>query len=365
VVALRMFDWKSLGLARQRATIFDFGVIVSVIAVAVLVDLIAASAVGVFLSILLFTRDHVKSRVIHRKMYGNQVSSRRKRLPERVEILKRRGREIVVVELHGDLFFGTTDQLLNDLEPDLAMCRYLILDLRRIDSIDFTGVHLLQLIEGRIHENGGLLLYSNLPRALPSGMAGRDYFADVGLVSGPRSKRLFAQLTDALQWAEDAILASEGIADEMEEDPLNLDEIEFLRGRKAETVREMEQSLETRHYNAGDPIFAQGDQGDELLLIRRGRVRISLAVGAGERYHVASFGRGDFFGDMAFLDSAIRSADAVAETPVDVYAITRSRFDALAEHHPRLGSRFLGGLARALALRLRQADGEIRAREDA
>ena len=47
VVASRMFDWKSLGLVRQRSTIVDFGVIASVIAVAVFVDLIAASATGV------------------------------------------------------------------------------------------------------------------------------------------------------------------------------------------------------------------------------------------------------------------------------------------------------------------------------
>jgi SulP family sulfate permease len=80
---------------------------------------------------------------------------------------------------------------------------------------------------------------------------------------------------------------------------------------------------------------------------------------------VATFGRGDFFGDMAFLDAGIRSATAAAETPTDIYAIKRATFDALADKHPRLGQQFMGGLARALAFRLRQADGEIRAFEDA
>ena len=365
VVAMRMFDWKSLGLVRQRSTVVDFGVIMSVIGVAVFVDLIAASATGVFLSILLFTREHMRRRVIHRKLYGDQVSSRRKRLPSEVAILKQRGHEIVVAELQGDLFFGTTDQLLTELEADLAVCRYLILDLRRIESIDFTGVHLLQQIEDRIQERGGRLLYSNLPRALPSGIAGRDYFTQVGLVSSPRSKRLFGQLTDAIEWAEDAILASEGKAEEAQEDLLNLAEIDFLKGRKADTMLELERAAESRHYETGQSIFRQGDQGDELFLVRRGRIRISFSAGADERFHVATFGRGDFFGDMAFLDAGIRSADAVAETPSDVYAIRRGRFDELADKHPRLGQQFLGGLARALALRLRLADGEIRAIENA
>jgi len=365
VVAARMFDWKSLGLARQRSTLVDFGVIVSVIGVAVFVDLIAASLTGVLLSVLLFTRGHVRGRVIQRKRYGDQVSSRRRRLPEQAAVLKRRGREIVVPELQGDLFFGTTDQLLTSLEPDLSTCRYLILDLRRVESIDFTAVHLLEQIEVRIHEHGGSLLYSNLPRSLPSGIAGRDYFAEVGLVSSARSKRLFAQLTDALEWAEDAILASEGKGEEGEESPLGLGEIEFLKGRKEETMRELEQCMEPRRYAAGDRLFTQGDPGDELLLVRRGRVRIVFSIEEGEVYHVATFGRGDFFGEIAFLDSGIRSASAVAETATDLYAMTRARFEALAEKHPRLGRQFMQGLARALALRLRQADGEIRAFEDA
>jgi SulP family sulfate permease len=365
VVATRMFDFKSLGLVRQRSTMLDFFVIASVIGVAVFVDLIAASATGVILSIILFTREHVRSKVILRKMYGDQVSSRRKRLPEQAAILKRRGREIVVAELQGDLFFGTTDQLLTVLEPDLGGCRYLILDMRRIESIDFTGVHLLEQIEDRIRERGGSLLYSNVPNALPSGIAGRDYFAQVGLVSSVKSKRLFDQLTDALEWAEDAILASEGKGEEAEETLLGLGEIAFLKGRKEETIREMEQSIETRHYETGQRIFSQGDPGDELFFIRRGRVRIAFSIGPGQPFHVATFGRGDFFGDMAFLDAGIRSASAVAETSTDIYAIKRATFDALADRHPRLGQQFMGGLARALAFRLRQADGEIRAFEDA
>jgi SulP family sulfate permease len=365
VVATRMFDWKSLGLARQRSTLVDFGVIASVIGAAVFMDLIAASVIGVLLSVLLFTRDHMRGRVIHRKLYGDQVSSRRKRLPEQVDALKRRGRDVVVAELQGDLFFGTTDQLLTSLEPDLSTCRYLILDLRRIESIDFTGVHLLEQIEGRIHDRGGSLLYSNLPRTLPSGIAGRDYFAQVGLVSSAGSKRLFAQVTDALEWAEDAILASEGSGEEEEESLLGLGEIAFLKGHKEETMRELEQCMESRRYTTGERVFREGDAGDELFLIRRGRVRISLSIDESEVFHVATFGRGDFFGEMAFLDSGIRSAGALAESATDIYAITRSRFEALADRHPRLGQHFMGGLARSIAFRLRQADSEIRALEDA
>ncbi len=58
------------------------------------------------------------------------------------------------------------------------------------------------------------------------------------------------------------------------------------------------------------------------------------------------------------------TADAIAETPTYLYAISRAKFDAVAAQHPRLGQALFAGLARALALRLRQADREITTLEE-
>jgi len=58
----------------------------------------------------------VKGSVIHRKTYGNQVFSHQRRLPEEIRILEAKGDCTLVVELEGNLFFGTTDQLLSQLE---------------------------------------------------------------------------------------------------------------------------------------------------------------------------------------------------------------------------------------------------------
>ena len=77
-------------------------------------------------------------------------------------------------------------------------------------------------------------------------------------------------------------------------------------------------------------------------------------------YRSKFLGNGDAFGDIAFLDGGARSADAVALTETDLLVLSRGRFDLLAEEHPRLGHHFFAALARSLAIRLRQADAEIR-----
>jgi len=365
VVACRMFDWGSFRLLRHRATVLDFAVVLSVIATAVGVGLVTASGVGIALSILLFIRDQVRGSVIHRKTHGDRVFSRQKRLPEEMAVLERRGSETVVCELEGNLFFGTTDKLLTQLERDLASCRFLVLDMRRIRSVDLTGVHLLQQIEAQLSERGARLLYSGLPRALPTGEDLKAYFEEVGLLGPGVGAQAKDQLSDALEWVEDRILEQEGRGAAAEERPLELRDIDFLRGRKQETLLELLACAEERSCGAGERIFRQGDAGDEIFLVRRGRVRIALDFGKGPSYHIATFGRGDFFGEIPFLDRGARSADAVALVETDLLVLSRSRFDAVAAQHPRLGQQFFASLARSLAIRLRQADREIRALEEA
>ena len=64
VVAFRMFDWHAFKLLQHRDTRFDFAVMAAVVIVAETVGLIAASASGVGLAILLFIRDQIRGSVL-------------------------------------------------------------------------------------------------------------------------------------------------------------------------------------------------------------------------------------------------------------------------------------------------------------
>jgi SulP family sulfate permease len=96
-------------------------------------------------------------------------------------------------------------------------------------------------------------------------------------------------------------------------------------------------------------IFSRGDVGDELFLIRRGAVRIVLPLNDRQSHHLGTFGRGAFFGEMAFLDGEVRSANAVAFTDTELYVLSRRAFDKFAEDHKKLGLRLMEGIASVLA----------------
>lgn len=363
VVALRMFDWGALRWARRRSTALDFAVVVTVVGVAVCVDLITASAAGVALSILLFIRNEARGAVIRRKLYGNKMFSKCRRLPEQVEVLTNFGQETLVVELAGSLFFGTTDQLRTQLHEDLETKRTIIFDMRRVDAVDLTAAHILEQMRAKLHQRGAHMVFCNLPRGFAGHPDAIAYLREVGVIAPDEQDVLFDQLSDALAWAEERLLAEHETAPRSEL-ALRLLDMAMFQGRKPETVASLVDCVEERLVPQGDYVFHSGEAGDELFFVRSGTIRISLPLGE-KRLHVASIGRGDFFGEITFLDGGERTADAIAETNAALFVISRGRFDAVANAHPRLGQSLFVGLARALALRLRQADREITALEEA
>jgi len=359
-IGVRMIDWHSFGFLRNRSTVLDFAVIAAVVIVAVSYSLIAASGVGVALAIMLFIREQIGTSVVHRRRLGSESFSKQIRLPEEMKVLQQNGDQTAIFELQGSLFFGTTDQLHNVLEPELKTRRYIILDMKRVQSVDITAVHLLEQVHDVVAERKGYLLFSDVPRSLPSGRDMQRYFDEVGLVRSEGHVRVFDELDGALEWVEDAILEAEQVSRALE-NPLELREIEVFAGRKDETLAELDACVERRSYKAGEKIFAVGDTGDELFLIRRGAVRIVLPLSGLEGHHLATFGRGNFFGEMSFLDRDVRSADAIAFTDTDLFVLSRQRFDEVAARHKKLAMQLFGGLARALAIRLRYANAEVRA----
>jgi SulP family sulfate permease len=359
VIGVRMFDVHSLQLLRQRSTVLDFVVIVAVIAVAETVSLIAASGVGVGLAILLFIREQIGGHVVRRKSLGNQTFSKQMRLPAEMAILESRGDQTAIFELQGSLFFGTTDQLYTALESDLKTRTYIILDMRRVQSVDVTAAHVLELIEDVLTERKAFMIFSQLPQNVATGQDMRQYFDEVGLVRKEHQVRAFSELDAALEWVENRIL-EEARLERVAEKPLELGEIELFRNRKPETLAAFEGCMDKRSYKAGEKIFARGEAGDELLMVRRGSVRIMLPLDDKQSHHLATFGRGDFIGEMTFLDGAARSADAVAFTDTDLYALSRKRFDVLASEHKKLAINLFEGLARMLAIRMRFTNSELR-----
>ncbi len=365
VVAFRMFDWHAFRLLRHTETRFDFAVIAAVVIVAETMGLIQASATGVGLAILLFIRDQIRGSVLRRRFSLKQISSKTHRLESERKLLDHNGEDAGVYDLQGSLFFGTTDQLYTELEADLQVRKWVLFDLRRVQSLDYTAAHLLTLMQDRLHSRGGELLICGMPSSMASRQDLFQYLLRVGLISeNGEGIRVFQTRDEALEWMEDRILDSVGWKGTAEESILDMKQIELLRDLDDSIIDELRKCTIEHSYKAGEKIFSQGDEGDAILMIRRGIVRILLPLTGNKVHHLATFNQGDYFGEMAFLDKGLRSADAIARTDCELYILSRKEFNAHSRTNPVLGARIFARLALAVSLRLRQTDIELRGNED-
>lgn len=361
VVGFRMIDREPLRFIQSPATVFDFGVVVAVIVVALMVGLIAASGVGVALAIVLFLREQIGGSVVRHKFYVNQISSTWHRPEAESRVLEQKGDQAVIFELQGSLFFGTTQQLYGELEAELKTRSYIILDMKRVQSVDVTASHMLGQISDALAERQAFLILSNVRENLPNGRNLREFLEQTGVLEKRSSVYVFPELDQAIEWVEDRILGESEVpvVEAAPEDPLELSQMELFRNRKDETLADLLACLERHVYEPGQVVYARGEPGKALYLIRRGSVKIFAALGAGRTRHIATFGRGDFFGGLAFLDGRPHDNDAIVAVETEVYILSLEQFNRLAEEHKRLAFTLLREISRTLATRLRHADQEI------
>jgi SulP family sulfate permease len=313
------------------------------------------------LSIILFLREQVGGNVVRRKSFVGQRSSTWYRPEAEMRILEQKGDTAVIFELQGSLFFGTTHQLYLTLEPELATTDFLILDMQRVQSVDVTAAHMLNLVRDALSERGVPLLLSSVRERLPNGRNLREFLELAGLVSDGKTVLILPSLEAAIEWVEGRLLG------EIERDgadlpPLELHEIDLFKGSKPDTLTDLESCMETRRCKAGETIYARGDAASNLYLVRSGEVLIKGYVrgsGAARLCHIATYGRGEFFGGLGFLDHRPRANDAIASRDAELYVLTLEKFNYLAEAHKRIAFVLVSQLARTLAVRLRHADDEL------
>ncbi len=142
------------------------------------------------------------------------------------------------------------------------------------------------------------------------------------------------------------------------EDPLyaTVEKILFLKSAPVfervtgEDLAALARVAEVETFASGQTVFHEGDMGDALYVVVRGRIGIESG---GER--LATLGPGEAFGEMAVLDEVPRSGTAVVEEEAEVLRIGSEEFYEILHEQVEIAE----GVIRMLTRRLRDADAVI------
>lgn len=133
----------------------------------------------------------------------------------------------------------------------------------------------------------------------------------------------------------------------------------------SEEIRHRERLIESFEFTPGQTIVREGDAAHFVLIMAKGSAGSFINLGDGTRRRVGSVGPGSSFGEMALLEGGRRLADVVADEKLICYGFPVSQFLEHATERPGLHAAVLSNLVRGLSDRLRLANREIRALEEA
>ena len=137
-----------------------------------------------------------------------------------------------------------------------------------------------------------------------------------------------------------------------------LADIQFFELHDDEDRKTLATLVDHFHLKQGIRLFETGDHGDELYIVRTGKVEIFIRNVAGEKIVLTVAEQGDLFGELSMLDNRPRTATAVALEDTDLIVLNRSNLLTFFQKKPDAAIDMIA----AMGAMIRKADDILRTR---
>jgi CRP/FNR family transcriptional regulator, cyclic AMP receptor protein len=131
-------------------------------------------------------------------------------------------------------------------------------------------------------------------------------------------------------------------------DPEILSEVPLFQTLDADERAALAARLDTVSHPAGKLLFAYGDPGDSLYIVKAGEVEIFNNNDTGERLVLETARAGDFFGEISLLDGGARTASALVTKDMTAVVIDRGDLETLLTQRPPAAMELLTAAGRRL-----------------
>lgn len=128
-----------------------------------------------------------------------------------------------------------------------------------------------------------------------------------------------------------------------------------------ENLEKIAAILDLRHIRAGEYIMKQGDRGEELYILITGAVRVCKNTKQNEEYTIVDLKAefNVFFGEIALMDSDVRSASIKVLEDCDVLVMEKDKFDQLGSQYPEICLPIIQTIGKKICGNLRNANNDV------
>lgn len=171
-----------------------------------------------------------------------------------------------------------------------------------------------------------------------------------------RRMAMAVQRTWAGEGVEAEVKAVQGM--DLSERIFQLITITVFEGLQVSELAAIGSMVEEVSYSAGVGIFREGEPGDALYLVVEGEVSVCKAK-SGERdpgLEIGRIGSGEYFGEMAILEEAPRSASIQTVTPARFLVLQKRDFIEIVQEYPQIALH----ICKVLSSRLRKLQQKIK-----
>jgi SulP family sulfate permease len=339
--------------SRSQLPFFDYLLVLLILTIIVSFGFLAGVGVGILIACLLFIVSYGKTSCIKYTLSGETCQSNVFRSDAQQELLRKEGDSIAIFVLHGFIFFGTANSLLDQVRRRLgdetrAKLAYMVLDFRLVSGLDSSATLSFVKLEQLATKVALNLVFTQLHPLIEAQL--RQGGVGSGKGAGFRS---YTDLDHGVEWCENQILESHQMlaAPTL---PLAAQLLSLLK--ETGKVATLMSYLRPIELQAGQYLFRRGDAADGFYFLEAGRVSVVVELPNGAILRHRTYMGGTILGEMGFYSQTPRSASVIAEQASRLHFLSSEAFEKLTANDPLLAACFNQGVVNLVAERLRRVE---------
>ncbi len=327
----------------------DYLLVWVILIVVGMVGFLEGVGTGIVISVVLFVVNYSRIDIVKDILTGSSYQSSTERPLEHRQLIRELGERIQILRLHGFIFFGTSQSLVNHInkrikDSEHEKLHYLILDFQHVSALDssavFSFIRLRQLADTQKFH----LILTELSSET------KNKLARAGLSEQDELIHFFPGLDYGMEWCESNLLLEEGGSAILRVGTLHGQLKKMLPSQ--EHVDRFMKYLKREEVQQYHIVINKGDLPDSMYFIDSGELTTRLEISKGKFIRLRSQAGGTMVGEMGLFLKQSRTATVVADAPSVLYKLALPEYHRMMQDDPELAFHLHQWIGRVLSVRL-------------